>query len=468
MVTLYVASLKQRLANAGYRQDVLFVQSNGGIMSSDAACRRPANLALSGPAAVVTAASYLAGQAGFEDVISADMGGTSFDVCLIPGGRPQMTEQSNLAFRQPLRVAMLDVHAIGAGGGSIARVDRAGLLQVGPDSAGADPGPAAYGRGGMQPTVTDAHVVLGRINPDFVLGGQGGMRMDNAAALRAVERQVARPLGLSPEQAATAIIRLANNSMAGRIRVVSVERGHDPRRFALVAFGGAGPLHGAALMRDVGIGRCIVPYYPGVLCALGSVAADLRHDFVRTMMRRLDDLDFADLNAVAQAMANEGVRVIERDAVTVERVDIMLSADMAYEGQRNTIRVVLPGTLTRQTVTAAFEDAYRREYRKTLDGLAIQLTSLRATILGIRPPLDAGTWVTAGGTLADASRGHRRVFFQDHYRDTPIYRRGGLAVGIEIDGPAIIEQADCTTVIEPVTRGKVDRLGNLIVEATGP
>ena len=464
MVTRYVDALKQRLETAGYRNDVLFVQSNGGIMSSAAAAARPANLALSGPAAGVTAATFLAREAGFTNVISADMGGTSFDVCLIPDGRPHMTDQRNIGFRQPLRVSMLDVHAIGAGGGSIARVDGAGLLQVGPESAGADPGPAAYGRGGTQPTVTDAHLVLGRINPAFVLGGKADLRMDRGAALRAVQDHVAGPLGLTPEQGATAIIRIANNKMAGRIRVISVERGFDPRDFALVAFGGAGPLHGAALMQDVGIGRCLVPYYPGVLCALGSVVADVRHDFVRTIMRSLNDTDFIALDATAREITDEGVARISSERVPVDRVDVLLSADMAYEGQRNTLRVPLPATLTLDSVAAAFENTYRQAYRDTLQGLPIQLTSLRVTVLGIRPKLNAGTWARSGGTLADATRGERSIYFGDQYRCTPIFAREALCVGAEIDGPAIVEQSDCTTVIEPGTHARVDRLGNLILE----
>jgi len=468
MVARYVGALKQRLAEGGFRRDVLFVQSNGGIMSSATACQRPANLARSGPAAGVSAASYLARLAGFDNVISADMGGTSFDVCLIPGGRPRTTEETNLGFRLPLRVSMIDVHTIGAGGGSIAWIDRAGILQVGPESAGADPGPAAYRRGGTRPTVTDANLVLGRINPGFVLGGEHGLKMDPDAASRAIEAEVGKPLGLALEEAATAIIRVANNNMAGRIRVVSVERGHDPRDFALVAFGGAGPLHAAALMKDVGIGRSLIPYYPGVLCALGCVTADVRHDFVRTVMRSLDELDPEGFRAMVRETVADGTRLIQDEGVPVERVDVLLAADMGYEGQRHNIRVTLPPELSPEGITAAFAEAYRSEYKQTLDGLPVRLTTLRVTVLGLRPRLDIGSWVAAGSALTGIPQGRRAVYFDGRYHDTPVYARAALPPGSELAGPAIVEQADCTTVLEPDTTARVDRLGNLILEARHP
>jgi N-methylhydantoinase A len=464
MVQKYVEKLKSELSQAGYKRDVLFVQSNGGVMSSALACQRPANLALSGPAAGVTAASYLARVAGFENVISADMGGTSFDVCLIPAGRPRTTEETSIAFRLPLRVSMIDVNTVGAGGGSIAWIDRGGILQVGPESAGAFPGPVAYGRGGKRPTVTDANLVLGRINPDFVLGGERGMRMNREAAAEAILRDIGKPLSLTVEEAATAIIRVANNNMVGRIRVVSVERGYDPRDFALVAFGGAGPLHGAALLKDAGIGRCLVPYYPGVLCALGSAAADVRHDFVRTMMRNIDELDFEDFRALIKETADEGVALIRDEGIPVQEVEVLVEADMAYEGQRHNIRVGLPVEMTRENIAQRFAEAYAKEYGKALEGIAVRLTTLRITVIGVRPKLDVGTWVAEGGPLEDALSGRRRVYFDDRYHDTPVYARRKLSAGTEFSGPAIVEQEDTTTVIEPGVSARVDRLGNLILE----
>ena len=468
LVSSYVDRLKSRLGEAGYRHDVLFVQSSGGIMSSATARQRPANLALSGPAAGVTAASYVASVAGFDNVISADMGGTSFDVCLIPHGRPRTSDQTNLGFRMPLRVSMIDIHSIGAGGGSIARIDRGGILQVGPESAGADPGPAGYGRGGDRPTVTDANLALGRIDPSFVLGGEGGMRMDRAAAARAIEQHVGQPLGLPMEEAAIAIIRVANHSMAGRIRLVSIERGFDPRDFALVAYGGAGPMHAAALMKDVGIGRCLIPYYPGVLCALGSAAADVRQDFVRTVMQDLGALDFGAFQSMVGGLAREGVRLIEAEGVPVERVEVLLSADMGYEGQRHDIRVSLPSSLTREAVQRAFEDAYRIEYRQTLSDIAVRLTAVRVMVLGVRPRLNLAGWLAQSPPGLQAAPARRPVYFDGSYHDAEVHQRVNLGVGSEVFGPAIVEQRDTTTVIDPGIAARVDVHGNLILEEKKP
>jgi N-methylhydantoinase A len=465
LVKTYVEALKRELVEAGYRRDVLFVQSNGGIMASRSAAERPANLALSGPAAGVTAASYIARLAGYENVISADMGGTSFDVCLVPGGRPRTTEETSLDFRMPLRVSMIDVNTVGAGGGSIASVDRGGLLHVGPRSAGAFPGPVAYGRGGTQPTVTDANLVLGRINPDFVLGGESGLRMDRDAAAAAIREVVAGPLGLGLEEAALAIVRVANNNMAGRIRVVSVERGYDPRDFVLVAFGGAGPLHGAALMKDTGIARCLIPYYPGVLCALGSVAADVKHNFVRTVMRPLEEIDVPALRGMVRETSEEGVRLIRQEEIPVEEISVIIEADMAYEGQRHDIRVLLPAEPDAPSLRTAFEQAYVREYGKVLDGIPVRLTTLRVTVVGVRPRLNVSDWVEATGSVDEALVGRRPVYFDAAWHDTPIYARRQLARGNVVRGPAIVEQDDSTTVIEPGVSATVDRLGNLILEA---
>lgn len=460
-VSRYIDALNGSLKSRGYDRDVMYVQSNGGIMSSAAARERPANLILSGPAAGVIAATYLAKAAGFDNVISGDMGGTSFDVCLIPG-KARTTDQTDIAFRQPLRVSMLDVHAIGAGGGSLARIDGRGLLQVGPESAGSMPGPVAYGNGGIDPTVTDAQIVLNRINAEGALGGRA--RLDAEAAREAMLRQIADPLGLSVETAANAIVQLANENMAGRIRLLSIERGYDPRDFLLVAFGGAGPLHAVTLMREVGIGKCLIPYYPGVLCALGCVVADVRHDFIRTVMSRLDDLDVVQLNNQMDEMRSEGETRLRRDGAATERSFATISADMSYEGQRNTLRVVLSSDLTIEGMKAAFEAAYRQEYTQTLDRLPIVIKSIRASIVGVRHKPDAHSWANVNGTMTRALRGKRDVFFGDQFVPAAVYERAELPMGAEIEGPAILEQSDCTTALDPGSVARVDRFGNLIVE----
>ncbi|NML45710.1 hydantoinase/oxoprolinase family protein [Ramlibacter sp. G-1-2-2] len=464
LVSRYVDALRQRLSAAGYRQDVLFVQSSGGVMSSATARQRPANLALSGPAAGVMAASYVAEVAGFENVISADMGGTSFDVCLIPKGRPRTSDQTELGFRMPLRAAMIDIHTIGAGGGSIARVDRGGILQVGPESAGAMPGPAAYGRGGVQPTVTDANLVIGHIGESFAFGGQGGMKLDRQAAESAIRSRVAEPLGLAVEEAARAIVRLANHGMAGRIRAVSIERGYDPREFALVAYGGAGPMHAAALMKDVGIGRCVIPYYPGVLCALGSAAADVRQDIARTVMRDLDTLDFPAFAKTVDEMVQEGARLIQGEGVPVDRVDVLLAADMGYEGQRHDIRVNLPAALSRESVRQAFEQAYQLEYRQILPRIGIRLTALRVMVLGVRPRLNIAGWFKQRGRGIQAPPATRPLYVEGEWRTAEVHQRDDLGVGAEVFGPAIIEQRDSTVVVDAGTAARVDAHGNLVLE----
>jgi N-methylhydantoinase A len=464
LVSRYVDALKARLGEAGYRNDVLFVQSSGGIMSSAFARQRPANLALSGPAAGVMAASYVAKVAGFDNVISADMGGTSFDVCLIPSGRPRTSDQTELGFRMPLRVAMIDIQTIGAGGGSIAQVDRGGLLQVGPQSAGAMPGPAAYGRGGERPTVTDANLVLGHIGSSFAFGGEGGMRLDRDAAVRAIQTHVGEPLGLVVEEAARAIVRVANHGMAGRIRAVSIERGYDPRDFALVAYGGAGPMHAAALMKDVGIGRCLIPYYPGVLCALGSAAADLRRDEVRTVMQELASLDVEALARQVGELARSGSQQIADEGVPLERVDVIAEADMGYDGQRHDIRVPLPAELTRESLRNAFEEAYRRQYRQTLPGLGVRFTALRMMVVGVRPRLAVGSWLRQHSPGVRVPPARRPVYAEGQWHDAEVHQRDDLGVGSRVTGPAIIEQRDTTVVVDLGTVASVDAHGNLIVE----
>jgi N-methylhydantoinase A len=462
LVDNYIQSLKQRLGQAGYTKDVLFVQSNGGVVSSKSVRDRPANLVLSGPAAGVMAAQSIARRAGFTNIISGDMGGTSFDVCLIPG-TARTTEQTNLAFRQPLRVSMIDVHAIGAGGGSIARVDERGLLQVGPQSAGSVPGPVAYGRGGTSPTITDAQIVLGRIASGQSIAG--GRELDGAAAAAAIQRQVAGPLGVTVPEAAHAIIQIANSSMAGRIRLISVEKGYDPRDFALVAYGGAGPLHAVGLMREVGIGRCLIPVNPGVLCAMGCITSNVQHDLVRTIMRRLSDIQPTQIRDRHDEMAAEGAALLARDDIPLERTEVRVTAEMSYEGQRNTIRVpVAGGHLDPVAVQAAFEEAYRREYKNTLPGLPIFVNVLRVTVVGIRPQLPVQPWPVRSGALDQAQVAQRPVYFGDTYITTRIYDRARLPVGVRISGPAIIQQLDCTTVIDPGFAGVVDDSGNIIVE----
>ena len=353
LVSRYAERLVDRLDAWGFAHDALIMQSNGGLVPARRAGERAGHMLRSGPAAGVIAAARIAADAGFDHVITGDMGGTSFDVALSLDGRPAEAETTLLDFRLPVRVPMLDVRTIGAGGGSIAAIDRGGMLTVGPRSAGSYPGPIAFGNGGSEPTVTDANVVLGRINPDRPIGADG--RAMDADGARAAFSELGRPLGLDAEEAAKAVLTVVNTRMAGEIRLMTVEQGHDPRDFALVAFGGAGPVHGAALLAEMQIGTMLVPPHPGVLCAMGCVVADVRHDLSQTIERTLpreedDDaqaarrLDCDALAATLREQRAEGERQLSLDGLDFVAVDVLHQADMAYEGQIHRLRVTVePG-----------------------------------------------------------------------------------------------------------------------------
>ncbi len=470
VVASYLASLDRRLEETGSRGQLLIVQSNGGVMSVDTAKRLPIRTALSGPAAGVIAAAHIAEAAGFPNVITGDMGGTSFDVALIAGGRSVLAPQTTIDFGLVVRTPMIEITTIGAGGGSIAGLDRGGLLQVGPESAGSDPGPACYGLGSRRPTVTDANVVLGRINADRPIGGKL-KRLDVEAAKAAIADAVGKPLGLDPMAAAEAILRLANSRMAGAIRLVSIERGHDPKRFALMPFGGAGALHAGALIKEVGLGSALVPLYPGVTSALGCVIADMRHDFVRTINRPLVPTDAAglDLAALQREIADDARRgraLLEASGVKLEGIETLVELDMSYVGQTHTVAVPLAmsaGPLTTEAVRTAFEAAYRQAFGRLLENIPMRVLTLRVAVIGRRPKLDLARMRPAGGSIEKAKTGERAVWFDGKAHATPVYSRLELPVDAVIPGPAVLEQPDATTWVEPDLIAKVDRFGNLVI-----
>jgi N-methylhydantoinase A len=465
LIGRYFNRLQERLHPAGYERDVLIVQSNGGLMASGIAARAAVNTILSGPAAGVIAGSYIARRAGFDNCITCDMGGTSFDVCLVPGAHPAMTTQTKLGYGLPIGISMIDITTIGAGGGSLARVDARGILAVGPESAGAIPGPACYGRGGERPTVTDANLLLGRLNPGRSGGTQGGFRLDPALAERAMI-PLAAELGLGVIETAHAIITVANRLMSASIRMVSVERGYDPREFALVVFGGAGPLHAVPLMRELGMAKVIVPYYPGLGCALGCVIADLRHDFSNFIDRPLSALTAAQLEDTFAGHTREGRELLEREGVDLAGVAVVREADMAYEGQLHNVRVRLPdGVLDGGAVRRAFDESYRVAYGRLLDGLGVRVVSLRTSVIGLRPKIDLRDLVRpAGPSLPAAQRGERDVFFGGKMLRTPVYERQAIPRSASFVGPAVVESDDATVVVEPGAEATVDDLGNLLLE----
>lgn len=471
VVGRYLAKLEGALADNGFAGQFHIVQSNGGVMSTRMARRLPVRTALSGPAAGVIAAAAIARAAGYPNVITGDLGGTSFDLSLIAEGQSALAAQTTIDFGLVIRTPMIEITTIGAGGGSIAHVDKGGLLQVGPESAGSRPGPVCYGQGNTRPTLTDANVLLGRINAERPIGG-ALKRLDVQAAKDAIETHVARPLGLGAMEAAEAIVRIANARMAGAIRLVSIERGHDPSRFAIMPFGGGGALHAGALIDEVGLSCAVVPRFPGITSALGCVIADLRHDQVLTVNLALDGLDAASLDRRMVEAGREARAVVESAGIAVERVDVLYELDMHYQGQTHTVGVPLPVTLgeastgvSEAVVRAAFEQAYKRQFSWLLPDIPVRIVSLRTAAVGRRPAFDLSALAPAPGlSLEGARRGERQVWFGGGWRQASVWSRLDLPAGSVVHGPAVIEQPDATTIIDPGLSARTDDLGNLIVE----
>jgi N-methylhydantoinase A len=462
VVASYLGELDRALAVQKFPGKLHIVQSNGGIMSTATARSFPVRTALSGPAAGVVAGAALAKAAGFDNVITCDLGGTSFDVSVIAKGKVAVAAQTTIDFGLVIRTPMIEITTIGAGGGSIASVDRGGLLQVGPESAGSVPGPACYGAGNTRPTLTDAQVVLGRINAARPLGGEL-KSLDVEAARRAIAIHVGKPLGLSTDDAAAAIVRVAEARMAGAIRLVSVERGHDPAHFIAMPFGGGGALHAGALIREIGLKAALVPRFPGITSALGCVLADLRHDMVQTLNVMLDGLDVAGLEQRMATMGEQASAVIAAAGIPVEATDVLYELDMHYVGQTHTLAVPLPvARLSEDAIRRAFEAAYLASFSRLLPGIAMRIVSLRVAAIGRRPAFDFSAFAPKPWTAPQ--QGTRRVWFAGGWRDTPIWARLELPAGALVEGPAILEQPDATTVIEPGLAGRIDALGNLIVE----
>lgn len=470
-VSGYIARLETALKGQGFTGEFMIVQSNGGVMDVDTTASLPIRTALSGPAAGVIAAGYIAQAAGFQDIITGDMGGTSFDVSLIAKGQSMLSPQTAIDFGMVVRSPMIEITTIGAGGGSIAWVDKGGLLNIGPESAGSTPGPVAYGQGNTRPTVTDANVVLGRIDPDNPIGGTLS-RLDVDAARAAILEHVGKPLNLDALAAAEAILRVANSRMAGALRLVSVERGFDPKRFAFMPFGGGGALHAGALMADVGLARAIVPRYPGVTSAMGCVIADMRQDYVQTINAMLAGLDADALTAHMQTHVDRGMAMLDASNTRFEARETAFTLDMAYLGQTHTVSVPVPVTLrdgrvvppSETEIAQAFDAAYRATYGRLLGNGVRRVMNLRSAVIGRRPRFDLATLAPHGGDVDSARKGTRRVHFGDAWHDTAIYDRLALPVGAEISGPAILEQPDTTVLIEPGLTGRVDDHGNTILE----
>jgi len=460
----YLTRLRKELSAQGFDRDILVMQGNGGTISSQLIAKAAVNTVMSGPASGVMAAAYTGRASGQPNLITYDMGGTSTDVGLIEDAVPQVSGELELEYAMPIHVPMVDVHTIGAGGGSIASVDAAGMLRVGPESAGARPGPICYGRGGTEPTITDANLILGRLNPDRLLGVDHPVTLDQVRGI--IEEKVGRRLGLDAEAAAAAILRIANDRMAGAMRLVSLSRGHDPRDFALFAFGGAGPLHATALARELAIPTVMVPARPGITNALGCVVADLRHDYVRTVNKPLSAVDDALIARIYAEQSAEGRATIEAEGAPVRELRYVHTVDMQFAGQSHILSVGIDrpdiGVDELRKVHAA---AYWRRFGIELSEIPPVLVNLHTAVIGVRPEIDLATLAATerASTLKAAQTGERRVWFADGWHQTPIYARDRLPLDAVFQGPAILEQLDCTTVVEPGDTVRQDRLGNLMI-----
>jgi N-methylhydantoinase A len=460
-VSTYVDHLEQRAHDAGINAPLLLMKSSGGVTSTASAKRRPVETALSGPAAGAVGAAFIGASAGFKDLLTNDIGGTSADIALIQNGTPRLTTTSSIAGWR-VGLPMVDIMTIGAGGGSIARLSSAGGLVVGPESAGAQPGPVCYRRGGVEPTVTDAHVVLGHL-PPYLLGG--AFTLDVDAARAAIRSRIAAPLGLAVEAAARGILEVLDNNMVGAMRVVSVERGVDPAHLVFVPFGGAGPLHGSSLARLIGCNTVLVPPAPGVLSALGLLVSNLRAEFARTCVQRAGQYDMPQLAAVFEELTSEAVAWLESEDVQPESRVLLKQASLRYKDQGFELDVAWAGGVddsALQGLINSFHDAHERVYGFALRDLPVEIVTLRVDAVGMLPTVTMHE-LPEGGTISDAIIGKQQIAFASGTLDVPVYDRDKLGAGARIAGPAVVTQLDSTTLLLHGQSAEVHKFGSLIV-----
>jgi len=462
----YIGRLESEVESRGVSAALKIMQSNGGIITADAARDRPVNTLLSGPAAGVQGATYVAGLAGFEDVITMDMGGTSCDVSLVEGGDPLVSTDVEVG-EYPVSVPMIDVHTVGSGGGSIAWLDGGGALRVGPRSAGADPGPVSYGRGGTEPTITDAQLLLGRLDPSRFLSDD--LDADVGDVRDAVAEHVADPLDTGVEAAAQGVLDVANANMERALRVVSVERGYDPRDFAMVAFGGAGPLHATTLAEALDVPRVVVPRTAGVLSALGLLISDVLYDYSVSRVRPWADVAPETLAESFAEFRERGRTRLEAESLDPERMSFERTVDLRYEGQSFDLSVPVPaGDLdeaTLGTVVDRFHDRHRRRYGHAYPEEPVELVTIRLRARGVVESPDLRPAAT-DGTVADARRERRPVMFDGEYVESAVYVRESLPAGATFDGPAVVEGGESTVVVRPGQSARVDEHGSIVVEVT--
>jgi len=464
VVRNYLRSLEEELTSRNYKNVLQIMQSNGGVMTSTVARNIPIAMVESGPAAGAIGASELAGLIGYENVISYDMGGTTAKTAIITGGMPETTD-TYVVEERPILLPTADLREIGAGGGSIAWIDEAGALHVGPQSSGADPGPACYKQGGTEPTVTDADLHLGFLNPEYFLGGE--MEIDPGLAQEVIGK-IASYYDISVDEAALGITKIVNTNMSALLQSVTVKRGYDPREFALVAFGGAGPLHAPAIAQELNIPTIIIPMNSGVFSAWGMLMADLRHDFTLTHIKAIEAVEVDQINAMFRGLESRLGEIFKQENVADENIVVTYEMDLRYLGQEHSLSVTVPSNFTeadKATASRAFDDLHYSVYGHNAPEEPKVMVSLKAVGIGrVKKPVLQAIPKGGPGPAADAQIGRRRVYRGDgRYEEFSIFRRGRLLAGNVIHGPAVVEESTATTVIESNQTCTVDQYGNLIV-----
>ena len=460
----YIDNLDNRLVGAGITTPQKYImQSNGGMSTFAATARKAVATVLSGPAGGIVASMQACRTTPYRNLITFDMGGTSCDVALIKDGEPSIASRGKIDGRD-IALPMIEINTVSAGGGTLAGTDSFGTLEVGPQSAGAQPGPACYMRGGTQPTITDCNLALGYLGEDNFLGGQ--MKLSRAASFQALETHVAKPLGIDTETAAEGVVRIINVKMQEAIKAISTMRGHDLRDFMLLAFGGAGPLHAGAMAQALGMAGVIVPLYPGVYSAMGLVMSDVKHDYIRSRLTPLARLTEADINTVFAELAKDARSELHEEGFTEDSIALEASLDLRYAGQG--YEVTLPCDLTLASggiarLRAAFDARHKEMFGQTAPDEAVEIVSYRLRGVGRVPPVDLPKYQPQGLKLADALRETRQARFDGKLLDCPVYQRERLDVGISFDGPAVIDQLDCTTIVFPGQHAKVDDYRNIII-----
>lgn len=458
LVSDYVRQLDESLNNGGYANDLLLLHSGGGSMTPAMAKHFPVRLAASGIAAGAIAAKHIAGQCGYQNAVGLDMGGTSTDISLIHDGELRVTKQWGVEYGHPIVFPSIEVLTIGAGGGSIAHLDIAGALRNGPQSAGADPGPVCYGRGGTEPTNTDAHLVLNRLGT--VLAG-GALELNREGSIEVIRERIAGPLGLEVAEAAQAILQVANANMADAVRLVSIRRGLDPRDFALIAFGGAGALHGAEVARELGIPEVVVPPNPGVTSAMGCLLVDIQHDLSMMYIASAADADAEDVDQQFRTLEDEAITRLRHEDVAEEDMVLQRSVSMRYQGQWRSLQVPVGNRIDSLAETIErFHSEHERQFSFSQDSQPVEIYQLHLRAVGKTPKPEFTPEQPVAGAIAQP-KARREVFFDGQWFDTPVYERSRLPVGIELDGPAVIDQLDSTTIVPPGTRASIDEWKNI-------